>query len=208
MDRPQSYVIGIAGGSGAGKTTLIDRILQHTGPERLAVIRHDWYYKHHPHLPAADRAQMNYDHLDALDTALLVKQLRALLDGQTATAPQYDYNSHLRQAQTITIRPRPVIIIDGILIFTDPALRGMMDLKVYVDADPDIRFIRRMTRDIEHRGRTRKSVVRQYLETVKPMHDRFVAPSKRYADIIVSGGSRNDPVLDLLTAKIDRVLAR
>ncbi|WP_020587445.1 uridine kinase [Desulfobacter curvatus] len=205
MDRPQSYVIGIAGGSGSGKTWLINRILQHTGPDRVTVIRHDWYYKHHPHLPSSDRAPVNYDHPDALDTALLAKQLRALLDGQSATAPQYDYNTHLRLAQTLTIRPCPVIIIDGILIFTDPALRAMMDLKVYVDADPDIRFIRRMTRDIEHRGRTRKSVVRQYLETVKPMHDRFVAPSRRYADIIFPGSGQNDSVLDLLTAKIDRL---
>ncbi|WP_321492118.1 uridine kinase [uncultured Desulfobacter sp.] len=205
MNRPQSYVIGIAGGSGAGKTTLINRILQHTGPDRVAVIRHDWYYQHHPHMPLADRAQVNYDHPDALDTALLVKQLRTLLDGKTVKAPQYDYNTHLRLGQTVTIHPCPVIIIDGILIFTDPALRAMMDLKVYVDADPDIRFIRRMTRDIEHRGRTRKSVVSQYLETVKPMHDRFVAPSREYADIIVPGGSQNDPVINLLTAKIGRL---
>jgi uridine kinase len=206
MDRPQSYVIGIAGGSGAGKTTLINRILQHTGSDRVAVIRHDWYYKHHPHLSLNDRAQVNYDHPDALDTALLVKQLRALLDGQPVTAPQYDYNTHLRLAQTRTIHPCPVIIIDGILIFTDSALKAMMNLKVYVDADPDIGFIRRMTRDIEQRGRTRKSVVRQYLETVKPMYDRFVAPSGRYADIIIPGGSRTDSALDLLTSKIDRLI--
>ncbi|MCG8551502.1 MAG: uridine kinase [Desulfobacterales bacterium] len=205
MDRPQSYVIGISGGSGSGKTTLVNSILQHTGSDSIAVIRHDWYYKHHPHLPSAGRDQVNFDHPDALDTALLVKQLRALLDGQTVTAPQYDYDTHLRLAQTITIRPSPVIIIDGMLIFTDPVLKGMMDLKVYVETDPDIRFIRRMTRDIEHRGRTRESVVRQYLETVKPMHDRFVAPSKKYADIIVPGGSRSDSVLALLTAKIDRL---
>jgi uridine kinase len=199
-------VIGIAGGSGAGKTTLINRILQHTGSDRVAVIRHDWYYKHHPHLSLNDRAQVNYDHPDALDTALLVKQLRALLDGQPVTAPQYDYNTHLRLAQTRTIHPCPVIIIDGILIFTDSALKAMMNLKVYVDADPDIGFIRRMTRDIEQRGRTRKSVVRQYLETVKPMYDRFVAPSGRYADIIIPGGSRTDSALDLLTSKIDRLI--
>ncbi|WP_320042533.1 uridine kinase [uncultured Desulfobacter sp.] len=205
MDRRQSYVIGIAGGSGSGKTTIINRILQHTGPDRVAVIRHDWYYKHHPHLPSADRAQVNYDHPDALDTALLVKQLRALLDGQPVTAPQYDYNTHLRLAQTLTIHPCPVIIIDGILILTDPALKAMIDLKVYVDTDPDIRFIRRMNRDIEHRGRTRESVVNQYLETVKPMHDRFVYPSRKCADIIVPGGSHNDSVLDLLTTKIDRL---
>jgi uridine kinase len=206
MDRPQSYVIGIAGGSGAGKTTLINRILHHTGSDRVAVIRHDWYYKPHPHLSLADRAQVNYDHPDALDTALLVKQLRALLDGHPVTAPQYDYNTHLRLAQTRTIHPCPVIIIDGILIFTDPALKAMMNLKVYVDADPDIGFIRRMTRDIEQRGRTRKSVVRQYLETVKPMYDRFVAPSSRYADIIIPGGSRTDSALDLLTSKIDGLI--
>ena len=135
MNRPPSYVIGIAGGSGAGKTSFINRILQRTGPDHVAVIRHDWYYKHQPHLPLPDRAQVNYDHPDALDTALLVKQLRALLDGQRVKAPQYDYNTHLRRPQTVTIRPCPAIIIDGILIFTDSALRARMDLKVYVDAD-------------------------------------------------------------------------
>ena len=203
MNRPRSYVIGIAGGSGSGKTTLINKILEHTGTDRVAVIRHDWYYIDAPHMPLADRAQVNYDHPDALDTALLLKQLGALLDGLPAKVPQYDYKTHLRLEQTLTIPACPVIIIDGILIFADPALRAMMDLRIYVDADPDIRFIRRMTRDIEHRGRTRKSVVRQYLETVKPMHDKFVAPFRKYADIIVPGDSRNDSVLHLLTTKID-----
>nr|WP_319493007.1 uridine kinase [uncultured Desulfobacter sp.] len=205
MDRPKSYVIGIAGGSGAGKTTLINGILQHTGSDRVAVLRHDWYYKHLPHLPEAERVQVNYDHPDALDTALLIQQLTTLIGGQSVTAPQYDYNTHLRLAQTRTIRSCPVIIIDGILIFADPVLKAMMDLKVYVDADPDIRFIRRMTRDIEQRGRTRQSVVRQYLESVKPMHDLYVAPYIKCADVIVPGGSRTDSALDLLTAKIDRV---
>ena len=205
MSKPKSYVIGIAGGSGSGKTTLINRILGHTGPDRVAVIRHDWYYINHSHLPLADRAQVNYDHPDALDTALLVKQLGALLDGQPVKVPQYDYKTHLRMAQTVTVRPCPIIIIDGMLIFSDPALREIMDLKVYVDADPDIRFIRRMTRDIDDRGRTRKSVVSQYLETVKSMHDQFVGPSRKYADIIVPGDSRNDSALDLLTTKIDRL---
>ncbi|WDP93333.1 MAG: uridine kinase [Desulfobacter sp.] len=206
MNRAESYVIGIAGGSGAGKTTLINRILEHTGSGAVVVIQHDWYYRHHPHLSPSKRASANYDHPGALETELLTAQLRELIGGRPVEAPQYDFSTHLRKAETRTILPSGVIIIDGILIFDDPALRELMDLKVYVETDPDLRFIRRMERDVKHRGRTRESVVRQYLETVKPMHDQYVEPAKSHADIIITDGGRSEAALDLLLAKIQSLL--
>ncbi len=198
MDRPDPYVMGIAGGSGSGKTTLIRKIVEKTGSDAVTVIQQDWYYRHNPHLSPAERDQINYDHPRALDTALLTAQLTNLIAGRTVAAPQYDYHTHLRRQETRCLRPGRLIIIDGILVLTDKALRELMDLKVYVDVPADLRFIRRLNRDVNHRGRTRESVVRQYLETVRPMHDRFVAPSKSHADIIIPDGARNPAAIDLL----------
>lgn len=207
MDRPKPYVIGIAGGSGSGKTTLINTLLENdilekTGPPAVVVLQHDWYYKHNPHLSAVERSRVNYDHPNALDTALLKDHVKTLLTWQSIAAPRYDYQTHLRKEETRPLHPAELIIVDGILILADEALRRLMDLKVYVDADPDLRFIRRMERDVRHRGRTRESVVRQYLATVKPMHDQFVEPSKSHADIIIPDGGRNKAAIDLLAAGI------
>lgn len=199
-------MIGIAGGSGAGKTTLINGILGHTGTKGVVVIRHDWYYRHNPHLSPSRRTRVNYDHPDALETALLTDHLKLLLAGRSVETPRYDYNTHLRREQTRTVHPARVIIIDGILILHDNALRDLMDLKIYVQADPDLRFIRRMQRDVEHRGRTCESVVSQYLETVKPMHERFVSPSKVHADIVIPDGGQNPGAIDLLKIKIQSLL--
>lgn len=206
MDRPKPYVIGVAGGSGSGKTTLINtllknRILEDIGSDAV-VLQHDWYYKHNPHLSAAQRSRMNYDHPHALDTALLADHVKSLLNWQPIAAPRYDYQTHLRKDEPRPLHPAKLIIIDGILILADKALRDLMDLKVYVDADPDLRFIRRLERDLRHRGRTRASVVRQYLETVKPMHDQFVEPGKSHAHIIIPDGGRNRAAIDLLAAGI------
>jgi len=201
MNGTKPYVMGVAGGSGSGKTTLINALVEKTGPD-IIVIQHDWYYKHTPHLSKAQRSRINYDHPDALDTALLTEHVTSLIDGRPVAVPRYDYQTHLRKDETCPIQSQKIIILDGILILADEMLRDLMDLKVYVDADPDLRFIRRLERDVRHRGRTRESVVRQYLETVKPMHDRFVEPCKSHADIIIPGGGRNPAAIDLLASRI------
>jgi len=205
MKQAKPYVIGIAGGSGSGKTTLINKLLEKTGGQAVVVLQHDWYYKHNPHLSEAERTKTNYDHPDALDTALLTAHLKDLISGRPIAAPQYNYQTHLRKEETKPLHPKKLIIIDGILILTDDALRNLMDLKVYVDAGPDLRFIRRLERDITHRGRTRGSVVRQYMDTVKPMHDLFVEPCKSNADIIIPDGGRSRAAIDLLAARCSLV---
>ena len=206
MKEKRSYVIGIAGGSGSGKTTVINKILEKIGSENAVIMQHDWYYRHNPDLSFSERSQLNYDHPDALETSLMIAHLNELIDGKPVSAPQYDFSNHLRVKETRLIKPREIIIVDGILIFTDEDLRKLMDLKIYVDADSDHRFIRRMERDIKERGRTRESVVNQYLETVKPMHDLFVENSKRYADIIIPHGGMNPVAINLFIAKIETVL--
>ncbi len=207
MDEQKSYVIGIAGGSGSGKTTVINKIMEKVGEENVVVLQHDWYYKHNPHLSFEERASLNYDHPEALETTLIITHLKELVEGRPVTAPQYDFSNHLRKDETHLIKPTGIIIVDGILIFRDEALRDLMDLKIFVDADSDHRFIRRMERDIKDRGRTRESVVKQYLETVKPMHDLFVETSKRYADIIIPHGGKNKVAINLFISKIESVLA-
>ncbi|THB74829.1 MAG: uridine kinase [Desulfobacteraceae bacterium] len=206
MNPQTSYVIGIAGGSGSGKTTVINKILEKISPENAVILQHDWYYKHNPHLSFNERSGLNYDHPDALETSLIITHLKELACGRPVTAPQYDFSNHLRKTETLLIHPATIIIVDGILIFSDEALRNLMNLKIYVDADSDHRFIRRMERDILERGRTRESVVAQYLKTVKPMHDQFVETSKRYADIIIPNGGMNTVAINLLIAKIESVL--
>ncbi len=196
------FVLGIAGGSGSGKSTVVARVEAIVGPGRLALLPMDNYYKDLGHLPLAERAKTNYDHPDAFDLDLLVRHLDDLLAGKPVAMPQYSFVEHARLPKTKRVEPAPVIVVEGILALYDPRLRERMDLKVYVDADPDVRFIRRLRRDIAERGRTVDSVIEQYLSSVRPMHLAFVEPTKRYADLIVPGGGMNTPALEVLASRL------
>jgi uridine kinase len=198
-------VIGVAGGSGSGKTTVVRRIVESLGPDDVTVLEHDRYYRDRNDLRLEERAALNYDHPDALETDLMVQHVTALRAGRAIDAPIYDFAHHARRASMETVVPRRAIILEGILIFTDAALRNLMDVKVFVDADDDTRFIRRLQRDISERGRTVGSVIDQYLRTVKPMHLDFVEPSKRYADVIVPVGGHNAVAIDMLLTLIRSV---
>ncbi len=198
-------IIGIAGGSGSGKSTFARKIVEHFN-EPISVLCHDFYYKPFSDMSLDERKHLNYDHPSSFDTSLLVKDLKDLKNGKTIKRPVYSYEEFTRMEQTIDVIPTKVIVIDGILIFENKKLRDMMDIKIFVDTDDDIRFIRRMMRDIKSRGRTVDSVVNQYLSTVKPMHDIFVSPSKKYADIIVPEGGLNKVALDMVISKIDLIL--
>ncbi|MBI3742347.1 MAG: uridine kinase [Chloroflexi bacterium] len=199
-------LIGVAGGSGSGKTTVSAAILERVRPDQLALIQHDMYYRDRSHLPAAERARINYDHPDSLETDLLVAHLQDLRAGRAVEIPQYDFALHVRKKEMRRVEPRPVILIEGILIFVDAALRHLFDVKIFVDADSDLRFIRRLERDIAERGRTRESVVAQYLETVRPMHLEFVEPSKRYADVIIPEGGHNLIAINMVVARMQEML--
>ena len=194
----KTTIIGIAGGTGSGKSTLTARLRKHFGEHEVSVINHDSYYKRHDELPYEERCKLNYDHPDSFDTELLIKHLQALRRGESVEVPVYNYAIHNRSDKTITVSPAPVIIVEGILIFASAELCDMMDLKVFVDTDADVRILRRIVRDVKSRGRTLDSVVNQYLTTVKPMHEQFVEPSKRKADLIVPEGGRNEVALDML----------
>ena len=191
-------IIGIAGGSGSGKTTVVRRLTASLGNAQVTVLEHDRYYRDRSELRLEERAALNYDHPDSLETDLLVQHVRALKAGETVEVPQYDFARHNRLDDRETVSPRAALIVEGILIFADAGLRALMDVKVFVDADDDTRFIRRLQRDITERGRTVASVIDQYLGTVKPMHLEFVEPSKRYADIIVPQGGHNDVAIEML----------
>jgi uridine kinase len=195
-------VIGVAGGSGSGKTTVVRKILDALRDERVPVLEHDRYYRDRNDLRLEERAALNYDHPDSLETDLLVRHVNELRAGGTIAAPLYDFARHARKQETETITAGRAIIVEGILIYTDPALRKLMDVKVFVDTDDDTRFIRRLRRDIAERGRTVESVIDQYLATVKPMHLDFVEPSKRYADIIIPQGGHNAVAIDMLLTLI------
>ncbi len=197
-----AIIIGVAGGTGSGKTTVAQEILQRVGPDRIAYIQHDSYYRDQSHLPFHERAKVNYDHPDSLESELLVEHLKQLRAGRPVEVPIYDFTTHTRRPETRRVEPRRVILVEGILIFADRALREMMDVKIFVDTDPDIRFIRRLQRDIRERGRTMESVIEQYLSTVRPMHMEFVEPSKRYADVIIPEGGFNVVALDMVVARI------
>ena len=199
-------LIGVAGGSGSGKTTVSQTILERVGGDRIAYIQHDAYYRDRSNLPFEERVRINYDHPDSLETDLMVEHLKALRAGQTVELPVYDFAWHVRTTETRPIEPRPIILAEGILIFVDRALREMFDIKIFVDTDADLRFIRRLQRDIAERGRTRESVVEQYLETVRPMHLEFVEPSKRYADIIIPEGGFNTIAIDMVVARINAMI--
>ncbi|MEW5719933.1 MAG: uridine kinase [Chloroflexota bacterium] len=199
-------LIGVAGGSGSGKTTVSRSILDRVGRECIAYLQHDAYYCDRSALPFEERVRINYDHPDSLETDLLVEQLKSLRDGNAVEMPQYDFAQHIRKKETRRVEPRAVILVEGILIFADRALRDLFDIKIFVDTDPDLRFLRRLQRDIAERGRTMESVVQQYLETVRPMHLEFVEPSKRYADVIIPEGGFNTIAIDMIVARINAML--
>ena len=193
-----SFVIGVAGGSGSGKTTVVRRIVDSLGPDEVTLLDHDRYYRDRNDLRLEERAALNYDHPHALETDLLVQHVRELKSGKAVDVPQYDFTRHARLSETTTFQPRRALIVEGILVFTDAALRDLMDIKVFVDTDSDTRFIRRLRRDVAERGRTMESVIDQYQHTVKPMHLEFVEPSKRYADVIIPLGGHNTVAVELL----------
>lgn len=203
---PAPIVIGIAGGSGSGKTTVAQEILNRVGPARIAYLPHDAYYRDLSGLPPAQRAEVNFDHPNALETELLIQHILQLKQYQPIELPVYDFSVHTRTEQTILIKPQRVIMVEGILIFAEPELRKLFDIRIFVDTDSDLRFIRRLQRDLSERGRTTESVIHQYLKTVRPMHLEFVEPSKRYADIIIPEGGFNLPALDMVVARIEEML--
>ena len=206
MKHPDPLVIGIAGGSGSGKTTVAQEILQRVGPARIAFLQHDSYYKDLSGLPPTQRAEVNFDHPNSLETDLLTQHIAALRDGKAVEVPIYDFSTHSRTDRTFTVQPRGVILVEGILLFTEATLREMFDVKIFVDTDSDIRFIRRLERDLAERGRTTESVIKQYQSTVRPMHLEFVEPSKRYADVIIPEGGFNTAALDMVVARIEALL--
>jgi uridine kinase len=207
MSKRGSLVIGIAGGSGSGKTTVAQTILQRVGPDRISFLQHDAYYKDLSGLPPAQRIEVNFDHPNSLETELLTNHVLQLKDGRPVEVPIYDFSTHSRTDRTYTVKPRRVILVEGILIFTEADLRNLFDVKLFVDTDPDLRFIRRLERDISERGRTLDMVVKQYLSTVRPMHLEFVEPSKRYADVVIPEGGFNAAALDMVVARIESMLA-
>ncbi len=203
---PTPFTIGVAGGSGSGKTTVSRRIRELVGDEHLAYIQHDSYYYNPPHLTFEQRAARNYDHPESLQTELMVEHVRRLRDGHAVDVPIYDFAAHQRTEQTERILPARILLIEGILIFTERELRDLMDLRLYVDTDSDLRVLRRLQRDIEQRGRTLSSVMDQYLATVRPMHLRFVEPSKRYAHLILPEGGHNEVALEMVASRLKAIL--
>ena len=201
-------VIGVAGGSGSGKTTVVRRIVDAVDNSRVTVLDHDRYYRDRNDLRLEERAALNYDHPDSLETDLMVKHVLELRAGRSIEAPVYDFARHARMPATETIVPARALIVEGILIYTDPALRKLLDVKVYVDTDDDTRFIRRLRRDISERGRTVESVIEQYMSTVKPMHLEFVEPSKRYADLILPEGGHNMIGIEMIQTRVRDELRR
>ena len=205
--RYQPMVVGIAGGTGSGKTTLAELILDRIGRDRIAYLPHDGYYRDFPELALEERAKQNYDHPNSLETELMVHHINQLKSGHAIEMPVYDFTNHCRKQTTVHIEPKTVILIEGILIFVEKALRDLFDMKIYVDTDSDLRFIRRLQRDIEERGRTIQSVIEQYTSTVRPMHLEFVESSKRHADIIVPIGGKNPVALEMVIARLQSLLS-
>jgi uridine kinase len=201
-------IIGISGGTGSGKTTVAQKIIAPVGAGNVVYLQQDSYYRNLGDMPLDLRHRVNYDHPDAFDTDLLMNHLEALRAGEGIEQPIYDYPTHSRKAETIRVDPRPVILVEGILVFVNPQMRSLMDLKIFVDTDADIRFIRRLDRDVHERGRSVESVITQYQTTVRPMHLQFVEPSKRYADIIIPEGGFNDVGIDLVAGKIKSLLGQ
>jgi len=206
MDRP--ILIGITGGTGSGKSTIAREIYKQFGDTCIAMIEQDSYYKDQSDLSSEERIKTNYDHPDAFDTSLLVKHLNLLLEGKVIEKPIYNFEIHNRIKETVTVMPKEIIVFEGILVLSEKVLRDMLNIKIYVDTDADVRFIRRLTRDINERGRTTDSVINQYLNVVKPMHEQFTEPTKRYADIIIPEGGHNKVAIDIITANISQILQK
>ncbi|WP_461612219.1 uridine kinase [Clostridium sp. Marseille-QA1073] len=206
MNRP--VLIGITGGTGSGKSTIAKEIYKSFGEDCIAMIEQDSYYKDQSHLTSEERVKTNYDHPDAFDTKLLAEQLNQLINGEAVEKPIYDFEIHNRVKETVRIEPRDIIILEGILVLQEEILRDMLDIKIYVDTDADVRFIRRMVRDVKERGRTIDSVITQYLTVVKQMHEQFTENTKRYADIIIPEGGHNKVAIDIITANIKQILQK
>ena len=202
-DKP--FVIGVAGGSGSGKSTVTREVLASIGPDMAAVVMQDDYYLDQTAMSPEDRRKTNYDHPDAFDWPLMMQHVQALSRGQAIEMPEYDFYLHNRSSKTITVTPAPVIVVEGLFALFDEALRGMMSLKIYVDTASDVRFIRRLQRDISERGRSTESVITQYMETVRPMHKQFIEPTKRNADVILPHGA-NGPAVDIITTKVKSLI--
>lgn len=207
VNRENPVVIGIAGGTGSGKTTVAEVILDRAGAENIALLPHDAYYKDLSNLPEAQRQVVNFDHPDSLDTPLMVEHVRLLKNWHPVEIPVYDFANHARTDQSVRVDPQPVIIVEGILIFAEAELREYFDVKIFVDTPADIRFIRRLQRDLIERKRTLDSVIHQYQTTVRPMHEKFVEPSKRYADVIIPEGGQNTVAMDMVVSRIDALLS-
>ncbi len=201
-----TILLGIAGGTGSGKTTLADKLIDSFGDDEVSVLRHDNYYKRHDEMDYEERSKLNYDHPDAFDTELLCEHIKMLKEGRSIEMPVYDYTVHNRSDKTIVVNPAPVILLEGILIFAEESLCELMDIKVFVDTDADVRILRRIIRDVKERERSLDSVIDQYLTTVKPMHEQFVEPSKRRADIIIPEGGKNVVALEMLIERVRKHL--
>jgi len=204
----RSLTIGICGGTGSGKTTITSRLMAVLSEESVLLLQQDHYYKDLPNLPLDERAKQNFDHPDSVDTPLLISHVKSLREGRAIERPVYDFTQHRRIPATVHLEPRPALIVEGILIFENAALRSHFDIKIFVDTEPDLRFIRRLRRDVRERGRTTESVVEQYLATVRPMHLEFVEPSKRYSDVIIPEGGHNEVGIDLVIQKIRSLVPR
>lgn len=202
----KNIIIGIAGGTGSGKTSVAKALVKDMHLNGTVIIEQDWYYKDLAHLPQEERMKWNFDHPDSVEFDLLIKDLKKMLAGQTVEVPQYNYVTHSRAKETLVIAPQKVVIVEGIMVLYEPKLRELLDIKIFVDTDADIRFIRRLKRDIFERGRAIDNVIDQYMQTVRPMHETFVEPSKRFADIIVPEGGKNKVAIDLLRTKITSLI--
>jgi len=206
MHKNIPIVFGVAGGTASGKTTVARAVLDSVGASQVAYLPHDAYYKNRDDLSAVERALLNYDHPNSLETKLLINHIKQLVNWEAVHVPVYDFTEHRRTSETVVVEPSPIILVDGILIFTRRKLRDLMDIKVFVDTDADVRFIRRLKRDMNERGRSLNSVVSQYLETVRPMHIKFVEPSKRFADVIIPGGGLNEVAMDMVVSQLTAML--
>lgn len=206
MQQNRPIVFAVAGGTASGKTTVARAVLDSVGASQIAYLPHDAYYKNRDDLTLEERALLNYDHPNSLETRLMIKHIKQLLKWETVEVPIYDFTQHRRTSETVVVEPCPIILVDGILIFTWRKLRELMDIKVFVDTDSDVRFIRRLKRDMDERGRSLNSVVAQYLETVRPMHIKFVEPSKRFADVIIPGGGLNQVAMDMVVSRLTAML--
>lgn len=202
-----AFVIGVAGGTGSGKSTVSEALVSAVGRGQVALLNMDHYYLDQSHLTFEERADLNYDHPAAFDLELYLDHIQRLVSGQEVPMPQYSFTQHLRTSETVKVKPAPVVVLEGILVLLDERLRRLMDLKVFVDTDPDVRFIRRLQRDIAERGRSVESVVGQYLQKVRPMHLSFVEPSKRYADVIIPHGGKNSAALAMLSAQVEGLVS-